>query len=157
VAVFKRQGESQFWTAMSKALTTVTLILIVTLVLATSAAGDYKILYQFKNAKYGATPTGNLTLDAAGNLYGTTRYGGTHDYGTVFRLQPNPGGSWTQTVLYSFKGADGAHPYDAGLVIDATGNLYGTTLNGGSQSCINDGGVYGCGVVFQLAPNPDGT
>ena len=148
---------NQFWTAMSKALTTVTVMLIVTLVLTTGAAGEYKILYQFKNAKYGASPTGNLILDAAGNLYGATRYGGTGDYGTVFMLKPNPAGNWTETVLYSFKGADGAHPYDAGLVIDATGNLYGTTLNGGSQSRINAGGVYGCGVVFKLAPNPDGT
>lgn len=59
----------------------------------------------------------------------------------MFRLQPNPGGSWTETILYSFKGA--GHPYDAGPVIDATGNLYGTVSSGSADN----------GFVFEIIKN----
>ena len=103
----------------------------------------------------GAWPQGSLTLDAAGNLYGTTVGGGVgsciEDYGcgTVFKLTPKPDGSWAETVLYKFTGAaDGAEPL-AGLIFDQAGNLYGTTQEGG--------GVSGAGTVFKLTPNPDGS
>ena len=78
----------------------------------------------------GAVPGGDLVRDAAGNLYGTTYAGGASDMGTVFRLET----TGTETVLYSFRGKplDGAHPR-AGLVRDAAGNLYGTTLEGGAS------------------------
>jgi uncharacterized repeat protein (TIGR03803 family) len=79
-------------------------------------------------------------LDAAGNLYGTTFYGGLHNRGTVFELTLNKG-RWTERVLYDFSGPDGASP--VGLIFDSTGHLYGTT---------NDGGAYGGGVVFELVP-----
>jgi uncharacterized repeat protein (TIGR03803 family) len=82
-----------------------------------------------------------LVRDDDGNLYGTTRFGGTYDNGTVFKV--DRGGK--ETVLYSFTGnADGANP-TAGLVLGKAGNLYGTTSSGGDLSC---GG--GCGVVFKL-------
>jgi len=90
---------------------------------------------------------GTLVFDQAGNLYGTTTAGGQYGYGVAFRLAPNSDGSWTENVLYHFTGGkDGANPY-AGLIFDASGNLYGTTLNGGA---------YGYGVVFRLMAGSDG-
>jgi len=78
-------------------------------------------------------------LDAQGNLYGTTNRGGASYYGTVFKLDT----AGKETVLYSFTGgADGGYPY-AGLVLDAQGNLYGTTYGGGAA---------GFGTVFKLTP-----
>ena len=73
--------------------------------------------------------------------------------GTVFKLAPNGDGSWTGSVLHSFNVSDGAYPY-AGLTFDAAGNLYGTAVGGGDQSCK----VYnsGCGTVFELTPTPAG-
>jgi uncharacterized repeat protein (TIGR03803 family) len=107
------------------------------------------ILHAFTGAD-GVNPLGGVILDATGNLYGTTLNGGANNRGTVFKLAPNPDGTWTENVLYSFKGAgDGSAPV-AGLIFDATGNLYGTTQGGGG--C----GVF-CGVVFKLAPNTTGT
>jgi uncharacterized repeat protein (TIGR03803 family) len=137
------------WTAVSKALTTVTMMLIVTLVLARSAASasQFKILYVFTGAD-GDCPYAGLTFDAAGNLYGTTFCGGGKYSGVVFKLTPNPSGTWTESVLHTFtNGTDGGNPL-AGLTFDAAGNLYGTTYGGGSD---------GFGVVFKLTPNPDGT
>jgi uncharacterized repeat protein (TIGR03803 family) len=88
----------------------------------------------------------------AGNLYGTTVLGGrgagcAGGCGVVFKLAPNSDGSWTESVLHSFTGSDGATPYDA-LVFDAAGSLYGTTGGGGTR---------GSGTVFKLVPNPDGS
>jgi uncharacterized repeat protein (TIGR03803 family) len=95
----------------------------------------------------GSFPVSGLIFDAAGNLYGTTQYGGISDFGTVFKLAPNPDGSWTESVLHAFSGGDGQYPY-AGLIFDAAGNLYGTTAAGGA---------YGLGTAFMLIPNPDGS
>ncbi len=122
--------------------------------LARNADGTWTdtVLYNFTNGADGSGPACTLVLDAAGSLYGTTLGGGAHGKGTVFKLVPNRDGNWTESVLYSFTGPDGANP-DAGLTFDAAGNLYGTTYyGGGSAACTN-----GCGVVFKLAPNPDGT
>ena len=128
-----------------------TLGVVLTIVIATltwasgAVASSYKILHVFERAKY---PVGNLTWDAAGNLYGTTVYGGPRGLGVVFKLKPNPDGTWTTSILHSFTGADGDTP-SAGLIFDAAGNLYGTTVYGGPNA-------FG-GVVFKLKPNPDGT
>ncbi|MGA2904820.1 MAG: choice-of-anchor tandem repeat GloVer-containing protein, partial [Candidatus Korobacteraceae bacterium] len=88
-----------------------------------------QVLYNFcpdwPNCADGYYPYAGLIFDAAGNLYGTTSYGGTGG-GTVFELTPAAGGGWTETVLLNFNGTDGAYPY-AGLIFDAAGNLYGTT------------------------------
>jgi uncharacterized repeat protein (TIGR03803 family) len=100
-------------------------------------------LYQFNFGADGKNPYAALTLDAAGNLYGTTLNGGDAGYGTVFELAPFDGG-WAESVIHSFAGGnDGANPY-AGVVLDSEGNLYGTTPYGGA---------YNCGVVFQLSPS----
>jgi len=116
------------------------------------------VLYNFcsvTGCADGEQPRGGASLifDGAGNLYGTTPDGGsgcTGGCGTIFRLTPNPDGSWTEGVLHRFAdGADGAYPY-AGLIFDPAGNLYGATTGGGTLSC-------GCGTIFKLAPNPDGS
>jgi len=96
-------------------------------------------------------PFGSLTFDSAGNLYGTTGYGGSAGHGTVFQLVPN-NGDWSEHVLYSFSGPDGDRPI-AGVTFDLAGNLYGTTADGGSGNC----NQQKCGVVFTLSPNGDGT
>jgi uncharacterized repeat protein (TIGR03803 family) len=111
------------------------------------------VLYSFcslRNCLDGGGPESSLIFDKDGNLYGTTQGGGTSDAGTVFQLTPNPDGSWTESVLYSFGGGnDGSGPV-AGLIFDQGGNLYGTTPYGG-------GGVNDSGIVFQLKPTQRGT
>src|SRR5208283_4507550 len=91
----------------------------------------------------GAVPEAGLVFDAAGNLYGTTSEGGANGNGTVFKLAApkTKGGSWTESVLYSFgTGTDGSVPV-GGVSFGSAGNLYGTT---------SAGGAYGFGTVFQL-------
>jgi uncharacterized repeat protein (TIGR03803 family) len=117
-------------------------------------------IYSFSGSD-GAKPQAGLTIDATGNLYGTTELGGSgacHDQtggcGTVFELSYIAGSGWTETVLHSFLGApgnDGAEPV-AALIVDASGNLYGTTSTGGirSQRCALL--LAGCGTVFELSP-----
>ena len=112
-----------------------------------------KVLYSFKgyNASYkdGELPWANVILDSAGNLYGTTRYGGAHNWGTVFELSPSGSGTWTEQILFSFDntGDSGCQPF-GGLVFDSAGNLYGTTNECGANSngtvykLSNSGGVW---------------
>jgi uncharacterized repeat protein (TIGR03803 family) len=91
----------------------------------------------------GQQPWGPLTVDSAGNLYGTTTGGGSFGKGIVFEISPVSGGGWTYKRLHAFgNGKDGQIPY-GGLVFDRVGNLYGTT--GG-------GGAFGDGTVFELTP-----
>ena len=125
-------------------------------------SGAETVLYSFKGGSDGANPIAGLLMDAAGNLYGTTVVGGSGTSatcssqtgvggcGTVFKLDT----SGNETVLHSFTGypSDGALPY-AGLVMDAAGNLYGTTSEGGSGLCTGRNQVVvGCGTVFKLDP-----
>jgi uncharacterized repeat protein (TIGR03803 family) len=108
-----------------------------------------KVLHQFGPDNDGSEPNGGLVFDAAGNLYGTTEFGGAWGYGTVFELTPTATGVWTETILHSFKrykGLDGLNP-KAGLILDAAGNLYGTTDVGAGSSC---GVPDACGTVFEL-------
>lgn len=120
------------------------------------------ILYSFTSSADGLFPLAEVVFDHAGNLYGTTRsggngpcnYGSYSGCGTVFELTPNSNGTWTKTTLYSFQGGanDGIDPESA-LVIDAAGNLYGTTVFGAGTGCELDNG---CGIVFQLTPSASG-
>jgi uncharacterized repeat protein (TIGR03803 family) len=101
----------------------------------------------------GGTPIGGLISDSGGNLYGTASIGGSTGSGAVFELTSGTNGGWTETVLYSFSGrSDGGSP-QAGLIFDSTGNLYGTTADGGN---VNNNCESGCGVAFRLAPGKNG-
>jgi uncharacterized repeat protein (TIGR03803 family) len=103
----------------------------------------YKVLHVFGTGMDGANSWASLVLDDAGNLYGTTSAGGAYGNGNVFKLTPGADGKWTERVLHQFTGGiGGAYPY-AGLVLDSTGNLYGTTYRGGTQ---------GAGLVFEITP-----
>jgi len=129
----------------------VLIITAVTLILASGAAAStFKVLHVFNWAK---TPEGNLAMDSAGNLYGTTSAGGAYGYGVVYQLAHNADGTWKANILHSFTGQDGANPM-AGVILDPAGNLYGTTSGGGPN--INGFAGYG-GVVYRLAPNPNGS
>jgi uncharacterized repeat protein (TIGR03803 family) len=100
-------------------------------------------LYSFQDQPDGASPYGGVIFDKSGNLYGTTYYAGANDVGTVYKLT-HSNGSWTESVIYSFKGgSDGDSPIST-LVTDTKGNLYGTTSDGGAAKC-------GCGTIFRLA------
>ena len=118
----------------------------VTNVSVSCAAGVETILHSFAGGTNdGAYPFAGLVMDSSGNLYGTTYSGGgSSNYGTVFKLTPGTGGTYTETILHSFAGGtnDGAYPYYAGLVMDSSGNLYGTTSAGGGS------GSYG--TVFEI-------
>jgi len=112
------------------------------------------VLHFFQGAPSdGSSSWASLTIDRSGNLYGTTAGGGTFDSGTVFQLTPpaSPGGSWTESVLYSFQGgSDGDQPWNGSLVLDSGGAIYGVTRSGGASNN---------GTVFQLVPpsSPGGT
>jgi uncharacterized repeat protein (TIGR03803 family) len=99
--------------------------------------GIYTLLYSFTDGNDGRWPQGSLALDSAGNLYGTTEYGGSGGWGVVFKL--SQGGQLTP--LYSFNSRTGYGPY--GVLLDSAGNLYGA---------VQGGGTYGAGFVYKLNP-----
>jgi uncharacterized repeat protein (TIGR03803 family) len=125
--------------------------------LAKNSSGTWQkiILWSFGASGDGEFPFAGLVFDRTGNLYGTTTLGGAYGEGTVFEVSPKTGGGWSEKVLYSFGAfaSDGNNPYDP-LIIDASGNLYGTTAGGGSTSC--DPTTLGCGTVFELSPGSKG-
>ena len=102
-------------------------------------AQTFSVVHNFTGGSDGGNPLGGFTIDAAGNLYGTTDAGGVYGAGTVFKMTH----SGSEIVLYSFTGGtDGANP-GASLLMDAAGNLYGTTFAGGA---------FGAGTVFTVSP-----
>jgi len=102
-----------------------------------SPSGQETVLYAFTGGTDGGNPHAGVILDSAGNLYGTTYYGGAANAGVVYKVDP----TGQETLLHSFTGgADGANPY-AGVIADAAGNLYGTTYLGGAN---------GQGVIYKL-------
>ena len=119
-------------------------------VVATPAAQaqTYKVIHNFTGGGDGGDPSAGLTIDRAGNLYGTNSVGGT-GYGNVFKLQ-RAGSNWTLNSLYNFAGSnDGAGPNLAPVVFGPDGSLYGTTYKAAEGVC---GGGNGCGTVFKLQP-----
>jgi uncharacterized repeat protein (TIGR03803 family) len=108
------------------------------LVFKLDTKGNETRLYSFTGGADGGNPRASLVRDSAGNLYGTSIFGGASGKGTVFKVDM----TGKETVLYSFKdGVDGGYPW-AGLVRDAAGNLYGTAVSGGTSNL---------GVVFKLS------
>ena len=110
--------------------------------------GRETVLASFGEAESGApaVPSGKLALDAAGNLYGTTQYGGMYGYGSVWRFTPASGSTPAElTVLHSFSfaPADGEQPTGGVLLDAATGTLYGTTEIGGAHDA---GTVFSCSI-----------
>lgn len=100
--------------------------------------GQETILYSFDYGNYGQQPAGGVIMDDSGNLYGTTLGGGEFDQGIVFKVTPEG----QETILYAFDGGTGGGTPFAGLVMDASNNLYGTTYSGGHG-----------GTVFKLTPS----
>jgi hypothetical protein len=143
------------------ALVSLTVMATLLAALPTAQAQTYHVLYSFTGGSDGASPVAGLTMDAAGNLYGTTASGGYTGgncgsgpgCGTVFKLTHH-GSGWTLAPLYAFKGDSGAD-YDAAtpiarVIFGPDGSLYGTTRGGGGGGC-----SYlhnGCGAVFKLSP-----
>jgi len=115
----------------------------------TGGAWTEDLLYSFGTGTDGTIPVGGVTLDAYGDLYGTTSAGGTYGYGTVFQLKRSAS-TWTENILHDFAmGNDGGVPY-SGLVWDATGSLYGASTEGGGEA--GSGG----GTVFELTHTGSG-
>jgi uncharacterized repeat protein (TIGR03803 family) len=121
-----------------------------------TATGRETVLYTFLGGKDGAYPAAAVIEDGSGSIYGTTELGGgatacgSGGCGTVYKLT-KANGHFTETVLYRFKGGtDGAYPTGR-LLLDKSGDLFGTTVNGGSKNCTN-----GCGTVFELVPKTGG-
>jgi uncharacterized repeat protein (TIGR03803 family) len=105
-----------------------------------------RVIYSFGTGTDAINPAAGVTVDAQGNLYGTTPAGGDFGNGAVYKLSRTASG-WTESVLYSFQGPnDGQNPV-GGVILDSAGNLYGTTF---------DGGVNGGGTVYQLSPSTTG-
>jgi len=106
----------------------------------------FKVLYRFSGSD-GSYPGAGLITDAAGNLYGTTVFGGPDNSGTVFKLTPGLDKHnkkiWNLTTLHSFSGGDDGGDVYSGVIADPAGNLYGTAISGGA---------YGQGVVYQITP-----
>ena len=144
------------------------LLLFLTLTAQTAQGQSYQVLYNFTHGTDGAYPQAGLTMDRAGNLYGTAPYGGYSGppcdlggesvCGTVFMLSKR-GPSWILTSLYLFTGGnDGASPR-GGLLLAPNGTLYGTTVaaggGGGGEGNCQYLGIFplGCGTVFNLRPS----
>jgi uncharacterized repeat protein (TIGR03803 family) len=110
---------------------------------------QFTTLYAFQGQPDAGFPYGSLALDSLGRLTGTTYYDGANNLGSVYQLAHQPDGTWTEKVLYSFKGGTDGSSSISNVVFDKTGAMYGTTSEGGA-SC-------DCGVIFKLTPANNGT
>jgi|HubBroStandDraft_6_1064221.scaffolds.fasta_scaffold00022_4 uncharacterized repeat protein (TIGR03803 family) len=159
--IFDQQGNLYGTTASGGAATWGT---VFELSPPSTAGGPWteSILYNFTGGTSdGAVPLASLVFDKQGNLYGTTKSGGSGECygfpgscGTIFQLSPpsTKGGVWRHRIIHNFGfGADGSYP-TAPLIVGEGGALLGTTSGGGFYNCPMDGLDEGCGVVFQLTP-----
>ncbi len=112
-----------------------------------SPTQTYRVIYNFTGGVDGGAPSTGLVVDAAGNLYGTTSFGGPFGDGTAFKLTPGASG-WRFYRLYAFSGANGSSP-DSTLVLDPDGRLYGTTSGGG----VGDGVLFGLSPAGNILPS----
>lgn len=122
-------------------------------------AQNFKVIHYFSGGEDGAFPESGLTMDSAGNLYGTTSAGygdcGTFGCGTVFELKHTESG-WVFNTIYTFRGgSDGAQPTSR-VKIGPDGSLYDTTYYGGGECIWYYGGSGGCGTVYKLTPSDNG-
>lgn len=99
-------------------------------------------LYDFTGGTDGQNPPAGVTLDSAGNLYGTSSFGGVYGNGAIYKLSHSASG-WTESIIYSFQGLDDGQNPVGGVILDAKGNLYGGTF---------DGGANAGGTVYELSP-----
>ncbi|HEX8814297.1 MAG TPA: choice-of-anchor tandem repeat GloVer-containing protein [Terriglobales bacterium] len=111
-----------------------------------SGAWTERVLHGFDGGGDGQYPYGDLIADASGNLYGTAYQGGARGDGVVFELQ-HESGQWLLNVLHAFSDAPAGNPV-AGLTLDVSGNVYGTTMLGATESSC----AGGCGALFELLP-----
>ena len=109
------------------------------------SGGNWTFNLAYDLSGFGPGPSQNLVRDSAGNLYGSTWGDGLYGEGVVFKLTPTNGG-WIYTDLHDFTGGSDGGNAEGGLVLDSNGNLFGTTYQGGLQSCAF------CGVVFEITP-----
>jgi uncharacterized repeat protein (TIGR03803 family) len=142
-----RSGQDRNWIASISSRGAIAglatlMVLVLTVIVARSApAQTFTVLHNFTGGTDGGSPSAGITMDRAGNLYGTTYNGGTGQ-GAVFKLV-HKGSNWVFSPLYSFAGgSDGAGPV-ARVVFGPNGTLYGTA---------SFGGPYGYGVVYEIIP-----
>jgi uncharacterized repeat protein (TIGR03803 family) len=130
------------WTAMRKSFAVAAVAM--GLSVGSLCAGQETVLHTFVNGSDGSIPFSGLTFDAEGNLYGTADVGGEGGDGTVYKLTPDATGGFTFQTIHSFSQAkgDGGNPI-TNVVFDSSGNLYGTT---------SEGGTAGCGIAYELSP-----
>lgn len=154
----KKQFHNLLLHIISRAVPTalaIAVVLALTVALTQSVQAQiYSVIHNFTGGVDGKNPYAGLTMDAAGNFYGTTCgadcVAGASDAGTVFRLSQR-GSGWIFTPLYTFRGGnDGAGPA-ASVIVGPNGSLYGTTMYGGGSGC----GGSGCGTVFNVRPLPN--
>ena len=120
------------------------------LALTSNAHAQYTetVLYNFGATGDSVFPMSGLIFDGSGNLFGATKLGGSNDSGDAYELSPSSGGGWTEDILYSFFGGTGVSEPSGNLVFDTEGNLYGTSVAGGSNRT---------GTVFEISPTSSGS
>jgi hypothetical protein len=106
------------------------------------------VLYTF-TCSNGYNPDTDLVFDAQGNLFGTAQ-------DEVFELMPQPSGTWRKVTLHTFRGAPDGAVLSSGVVLDSSGNIWGTTRSGGTRRCEDAPGTAGCGIVYKLTPAAGG-
>ena len=123
------------------------LLLVASIVLPIGAAAQsFRVIHNFTGGNDGSNPQAGVTLDRAGNLYGTASFGGQYGHGAVYKLSYR--GGWIINPLYAFQGGEGGGNPQSRVVFGPDGSLYGTTV-GGEGNCPG-----GCGTVFNLTPPP---